>query len=174
MLLTRIRMISATANLANERVSTRHWHYSHQSTRPSRSQKCERQPVCRHIEGLRLGRPAALTIRSQRGAASRITSSSSVCPHPQGQRIPTHQSSSASRARTTSRHGSLLGKLSPSTIRSRRGGPKRDARRRHHKGNLMQPHFPRWVPRMAARGGARANHVRGMQRCRPLRTRFQQ
>jgi hypothetical protein len=148
--------------------------YSHQSTRPFRSQKCERQPVRRQTEGLRLGRPAALMTRSQRGATSRIISSSSVCPHPQGQRIPTHQSSSPSRARTTSRHGSLLGKLSPSTIRSRRGGPKRDARRRHHKGNLMQPHYPMRAPRMAGRGGARVSHVRGVPCCRSPRTRFLQ
>ncbi len=141
-------------------------HYSHQSTRPSRSQKCERHPVCRQTEGFRLGRPPALMLRSQRGAASRIVSSSSVCPHPQGQRMPTHQSSPASRARTTLRHGSFLGKLSPSTIRSRRAGVTRDVRRRHQKGSLMQPHCSMSAPRMGARGAARASRARGVQCCR--------
>lgn len=143
-------------------------HYSHQSMRPPRSQKCERHPVRRHTEGLRVGRPRALILMSQRGTASRISSSSSGCRHPHGQRMPTHQSSSASRARTTSRHGSPFGRLSPSMMRNRRTGSIRDVRRRHQRGHLMRPHSSVSARETAARGAVRASHARGVSRCRSL------
>ena len=66
----------------------------------------------------------ALVVEAEtpRGFASGITNSSMVLPQPQGHRIPTHQSSSPSRANTRSRQGSRVGRLSPLITRRRRRG----------------------------------------------------
>jgi hypothetical protein len=106
-------------------------HHLHHSTLPFRSQKCERQPLWSQTEGRRLGRPFESVCKSQRGFASGITRSSIFCPQPQGQIIPTHQSSSPSRASTMSRFGRRSGRLSPSTTTSRRRGPIFSLARRH-------------------------------------------
>ncbi len=96
----------------------------HQRMRPSRTQKCERQPFFSHTDGVSVGTPFASTFTSQRGLPSATTKSSIAYPQPQGQRIPTHQSSPSSRARTKSRLGNRTGKLSPSMTYRRRHGLK--------------------------------------------------
>jgi hypothetical protein len=52
---------------------------------------------------------------------------------PQGQRIPTHQSSSPSRANTRSRRGRRAGKLSPAMMRNFRRGATRAHVLRHQR-----------------------------------------
>lgn len=111
--------------------------HSHHRTRPERSQKWERHPVLSHIDGLRLGRPLVSRRKSHRGATPLISSSSIFCPQPQGQRIPTHQSSPSSRASATSRIGRQSGRLSPSTTHKRRAGRIAAFRRRHQRGDLI-------------------------------------
>lgn len=106
---------------------------SHHVTRPPRSQKCERQPVLRHTEGCKVGHCFASTRRSHRGLASRISMSSIVSPQPQGQSIPTDQSSPSSRRRTRSRLGSLRGSASPSITSNSRGGCQASHLRRAHR-----------------------------------------
>lgn len=105
--------------------------------RPCRNQKCERHPVCRKTEGSRVGIPRPSISKSHRGATPRTTNNSIFCGHPHGQRIPTHQSSSSSRASNISRRGSFAGRLSPSMVCTRRAGATRAFRRRHHNGDLM-------------------------------------
>ncbi len=105
----------------------------HQRIRPPRTQKWERQPFCSQTDGLSVGLPCASTATSHLGLASATTRSSMTRPQPQGQRMPTDQSSPSSRARTRSRHGMRVGKQSPSTMRSRRGGESRAHARRHHR-----------------------------------------
>lgn len=146
--------------------------YSHQSMRPPRTQKCERQPVCRHTDGFKVGRPLASVLKSQRGAASRISSSSIADPHPHGQRMPTHQFSSPSRASTTSRHGSFFGRLSPSMIRSRRAGSARDVRRRHHSSGLMRPRSSASARERVVPEAVQASRARGVLSFRSPGTRL--
>jgi len=114
--------------------------HSHQTILPARNQKWGRQPMRRHTEGLRLTRPLQSPATSQRGSTVGSTISSSGSPQPQGQRMPTHQSSSSSRTSTRSYRGSP----SPLMMRSlRRGESQRPAsteatgratrrHRRHH------------------------------------------
>jgi hypothetical protein len=104
----------------------------HQRIRPPRTQKWERQPFRNQTDGVSVGLPSASTVTSHLGLASATTRSSMTCPQPQGQRMPTHQSSPPSRARTRSRCGMRAGKQSASTTRSRRGGDSRAHARRHH------------------------------------------
>lgn len=103
-----------------------------QITFPRFSQKCDLQPLVNHTEGVKLGRPLVSRSMSHRGLASWITNSSMVRPQPHGHFIPTDQSSPSSRAKTRSRKGILVGKESPSTIISRRDGPKRSSHLRSH------------------------------------------
>lgn len=106
--------------------------------RPRLNQKCDRQPCRNHMEGCSVGRPAASTRRFHRGLTSRISINSIVFPQPHGQRMPTHQSSSSSRARMMSRRGKLGGNESPATITSLRAGSTRSVSRRHPGSHFMR------------------------------------
>ncbi len=52
--------------------------FQHQWTRPSRTQKCEWQPLCSQTDGVSVGVPFASTLTSQRGLASVTTRSSTT------------------------------------------------------------------------------------------------
>lgn len=89
--------------------------YRHQRMRPSRTQKCDRQPVRRQTEGESDGRPLASTLSRQRCSASGNSASSIASPQPHGHVMPTLQASPSSCATTTVRMGSRSGRMSASS-----------------------------------------------------------
>lgn len=107
--------------------------YSHQKTRPSRTQKWDWHPDFRQTDGWSDGCPKLSTAISQRGRASLRVMSSILSPHPHGHRMPTLQSSPSSRTRTRSRAGKSDGKVSPSITCRRRAGPYRSHSRRNQR-----------------------------------------
>ena len=86
--------------------------YRHQKMRPSRSQKCDRQPVRRQTDGEIEGRPLASTLSRQRCSASGNRASSIASPQPHGHVMPTLQASPSSCVTTTVRMGSRSGRMS--------------------------------------------------------------
>lgn len=134
-----------------------HQAYSHQRIRPSRTQKWDLHPDFRQTDGWSDGRPASLTLMSQRGRASLRIMSSIVSPHPQGHRMPTLQSSPSSRVKTRSRAGNSDGSVSPSRICRWRAGPYLPHRRRNQRVIFMlQPFLA--CETAAARAAARRLH----------------
>lgn len=90
--------------------------YSHQTTLPARSQKWDRHPRLRWIEGSSVTRPRLSSLRRHRGDAPLKTASWMPYPQPHGHRMPTQTSSPFSDARTILPGGSSLGSVSPSMI----------------------------------------------------------
>lgn len=89
--------------------------YRHHRIRPSRSQKCDLQPVRRQTDGERDGQPFSSTLSRQHCSASANRASSIVSPQPHGQVMPALQASPSSCATTTVRMGSWSGRMSASS-----------------------------------------------------------
>lgn len=111
--------------------------YLTHSTRPRRTKKCERQPSRSQTEGVRVGVLSGSIRSFHRGLASGMRASSICCPHPHGHRMPTLQSSPASRRRTRLRRGNFLGSASPAKTSSCRGGSTFSRRFRIHMGHFI-------------------------------------
>lgn len=101
--------------------------YRHHRIRPSRSQKCDLQPVRRQTDGERDGQPFPSTLSRQRCSASANRASSIKSPQPHGQVMPALQASPSSCATTTVRMGSRSGRMSVSSHRVRQRGSRRFA-----------------------------------------------